>query len=202
MAAAPLKTRRREKALLVTSSLPAESLFAGSVGSARVQSKRATWRRISAWRNGALVEAQELEQRRQVAEFLAGSRRGAADEVEDLAVLQPVIGEPLHLTVLVEIDRDHALVDDLLIHERDFALGALRDVIEYLAVQGRDRRRRSHHDQHLVLAGADRNLLQRVGRQDIALLELLAGAPGECSAEQCHDRGRTEAAQAHGQAPR
>src|SRR5215218_238654 len=198
-AAAPVKTRRREKALIVTSSLPAESLFAGSVGIAGAESKRATWRRISASRNGvnqncaALVKAEQLEQRRQVAELLAGRRRGAADEVEDLAVLQSVIGEPLHLAVLVEIDRDHALVDDLLVHERDFALGALRDVIEYLAVQGCDRRRRAHHDQHLVLAGADRDLLQRVGRQYIALLELLAGAPGERRTEQCHGRGRTEA---------
>src|ERR1700730_6314733 len=41
---------------------------------------------------GALVEAQQLEQRRQVAELLARGRRGAADEVEDPAVLQPVIG--------------------------------------------------------------------------------------------------------------
>src|SRR5947199_107081 len=54
------------------------------------------------------METQQLEQRREVAEFLAGGRRGAADEVEDLAVLQPVIGEPDHLPVLVEIDRDDA----------------------------------------------------------------------------------------------
>jgi hypothetical protein len=40
MAAAPVKTRRREKVLIVTSSLPAESLLAASVGSARVQGKR------------------------------------------------------------------------------------------------------------------------------------------------------------------
>src|SRR5437764_928067 len=69
-----------------------------------------------------LVEAEQLEQRRQVAELLAGGRRGAADEVENLAVLQPVIGEPLHLAVLVEIDGDDPLVDDLLVHEGDFAL--------------------------------------------------------------------------------
>src|SRR5579883_1109570 len=61
-----------------------------------------------------LIEAQELEQRLQVAHLLAGGRGGAADEVEDLAVLEAVIGEPADLAVLVEIDRDHALVDDLL----------------------------------------------------------------------------------------
>src|SRR6195256_6308224 len=57
-----------------------------------------------------LAEAEQLEQRREVAEFLARGRRGAADEVEDLAVLQSVIGQPLHLAVLVEVDRDHPLV--------------------------------------------------------------------------------------------
>src|SRR4051794_30650461 len=41
--------------------------------------------------HGALAEAEQLEQRREVAELLARGRRGAADEVEDLAVLQPVI---------------------------------------------------------------------------------------------------------------
>src|SRR3569833_4066502 len=82
------------------------------------------------------VEAQQLEQRRQIAALLAGGRRGAADEVEDLAVLQAVIGKPAHLAVLVEIDRDHALVDHLLVHESNRALGTLRDVVEHLAIQG------------------------------------------------------------------
>src|ERR1700722_20397640 len=77
-----------------------------------------------------LIEAEQLEQRREVAELLARGLRGAADEVEDLAVLQPVIGEALHLAILVEIDRDDTLVDHLLIHEGDRAFGALRDVIE------------------------------------------------------------------------
>ena len=81
-----------------------------------------------------------------------------------------------YLALLVEIDRDHPLVDHLLVHERHFALGALRDVIEHLTVEGGDGGRRAHHDQHLILAGADRNLLERARRQDVALLELLAGA--------------------------
>src|SRR5437868_9612572 len=123
-----------------------------------------------------LPEADQLEQRREVAELLAGGRRGAADEVENLAILQAVIGEPHDLAVLVEIDRDHPLVDHLLVHEHHFALGALRDVIKHLAIQRGDGRRRPHHDQDLVLAGADRDLLQRAGWQDIALLELLASA--------------------------
>ena len=132
----------------------------------------------------------------QVIEFLARCRRGAADKVEDPAVLQPVIGEPLHLAVLVEIDRDHPLVDDPLVHECDRALGALRNVVENLAVEGRDRGGRSHHDQHLVLARADRNLLKRAGRQDVALLKLLAGAAAEHRAHQGDGGGGAHAAPA------
>src|SRR5207245_10349359 len=71
-----------------------------------------------------LVEAEELEQRREVAELLARGGRGAADEVEDPAVLQPVIGETPDLTIFVEIDRNHPLVDDLLVHEGDHSLRA------------------------------------------------------------------------------
>src|SRR5439155_14677771 len=127
----------------------------------------------------ALVEAEQLEQRRQVAELLARGRRGAADEVEYPAVLQPVIGEPLHLAVFVEIDRNHPLVDEPLVHEGDRTLGALRNVIEHFAVEGCDRGWRSHHDQHLILARPDRDLLERAGRKDIALLKLFAGASAQ-----------------------
>src|ERR1700694_4465404 len=150
----------------------------------------------------ALVEAEQLEQRRQVAELLARCRRGAADEVEYLAVLQPVIGEPLYLAVLVEIDRDDPLVDDLLVHERDRALGALRNVIEYLTVEGGDRGWRSHHDQHLILACPDRDLLKRTGGEDIALLELLAGAAAQHRAHQRDGSCSTHAAPARSKAAR
>src|SRR4051794_30597165 len=145
-----------------------------------------------------LPKAQQLEQRRQVAELLAGGRRGAADEVEDLAVLQAVIGEPPHLALLVEIDRDHPLVDDLLVHERHLALTPLRNVIKHLAVEGGDSGGGSHHDQHLILAGADRNLLQRAGRQDVALLELLAGTGAKDHAQQRYRHRRAKGAPVHG----
>ena len=94
------------------------------------------------------------------------------------AVLQAVVGDALHAAVLVEIDRHHPLVGHVLVEEGDAALGSLRDVIEDLAAQRRDGGGRAEHDQHLVLAGADRNLLQRAVGQHIALLELL-GAAGE-----------------------
>ena len=71
----------------------------------------------------------------------------------------------------------------------DRPLRALGDVIEDFTVQGRHGGGRAHHDQHLVLARADRDLLQRAGRQDIALLELLAGAAGQCGR---HQRSRSD----------
>src|SRR5262249_46360997 len=87
----------------------------------------------------------------------------------------------------------HALVDDMLIHEHDRPRGALGDVIEDFAVQGRHRRWRPQHDQHLVLAGADRNLLECSRRQDIALLELLAGATRKRAANQDGSRYHAQA---------
>ncbi|MGY4289567.1 hypothetical protein ACVWXO_008833 [Bradyrhizobium sp. LM2.7] len=53
------------------------------------------------------------------------------------------------------------------------------NVVKHLAVECRDGGGRAHHDQHLVLARTDRDLLERAGRQDVALLELFAGAPRE-----------------------
>src|SRR6478672_9774555 len=116
-AAAADSTPRREN-LPVTFHSLLRSLFCGSVGNAQRVGKR----RLGA--GAPLVEAEQLEQRGQVAELLARGRRGAANEVEDAAVLQPVIGEPLHLAVPVEIDRDHPLVDQPLVHEGDRPLGA------------------------------------------------------------------------------
>src|SRR5229473_6863952 len=187
-AAAADSTRRRES-LPVTFRSLLRLLFCGSVGNARQVGKR----RLGA---GALVEAEQLEQRRQVAEFLARGRRGAADEVEYPAVLQPVIGEPLHLAVFVEIDRDHPLVDEPLVHEGDRTLGTLRNVIEHLTVEGCDRRWRSHHDQHLILTRPDRDLLERARRQDIALLKLFAGASAQRRAHQGDGGNSAQAAPA------
>src|SRR6185437_4676491 len=123
----------------------------------------------------SLIEAEQLEQRRQIAHLLSRRRRGAADEVEDLTVLQSVIGKPADLTVLVEIDRDHPLIGNLVTHEGKRTRRALGDVIEHFTVEGCHRRGRAHDDQHLVLAGADWNLLERALGQDVTALELLAG---------------------------
>src|SRR5262249_14830416 len=68
------------------------------------------------------LEAEQLEEAREIIDLAPARRRGAADEVEDLAVLDAVIGEPLHAAVLVEIDRDHALIDRLLLQKCDRSL--------------------------------------------------------------------------------
>src|SRR5438105_7449345 len=73
-----------------------------------------------------------------VVQLDTGGRRGAADEVEHLAVLEPVVGQPLNPALLVEVDRDHPLVGDGLVHEGELLLGALGDVIEHLAADGGD----------------------------------------------------------------
>src|ERR1019366_5200619 len=149
----------------------------------------------------ALTPVERLEQRGHVVDLLARGRRGAADEVEYHAVLEPVIGEPPHLAVLVEIDRDDALIDDLVVHERDRTLGALRNVIEDLTVEGGDRGWRPHHDQDLILARPDGNLLKRARRQDVALLKLLA-ATAQCRANQCNRSGGAQPAPARCRAAR
>src|SRR6185312_11645550 len=102
--------------------------------------------------------------------------------------------EPFDPAALVEIDRDHALAGDLLVQERHVLLAALRDVIERLAADRGDGRGRAQHDQHLLLAGAERDLLQRALGNDIAalvhLLEGVAAATGEDDAESEHDHAK------------
>ena len=61
----------------------------------------------------------------------------------------------------------------------DGAFGALRNVIESFAADGRDRRGRAEHDQHLFLRRAERDLLERAFGQHIAALKRFAEAPGE-----------------------
>ena len=45
-------------------------------------------------------------------EFGAGRWRGARHEINELAVLHAIIGDALDLLVLIEIDREDALVGD------------------------------------------------------------------------------------------
>src|ERR1700722_12196429 len=165
-----------------------------------LNSRSSRVKRFRLLRSTRVQRGHKLQQRRQVVELLARRRRGSTDKVEYPAVLQSVIGKPLHLPVLVEIDRDHPLVDQPLIHESDRTLGALRDVIEDFAVEGCDGGGRPHHDQHLVLARADRNLLKRPRWKNVTLLKLLAGAAAEHGTDEGNGGGRTHAAPARSQA--
>ena len=71
--------------------------------------------------------------------------------------------------VRVEIDRQDTLVDQLRLHEGDRTRARLRDVIEHLVVEGRRRRGRAERQQHLLAAGADRDQVERLLVDDIAL---------------------------------
>src|SRR4029079_5351847 len=66
---------------------------------------------------------------------LAAGRRRPRDKVEDLAVLETVIGDLGDTAVGAEIDRQHMLVDDAGVVEGDVALARLRDVVEGLVVE-------------------------------------------------------------------
>src|SRR5690606_41344269 len=62
--------------------------------------------------------------------LLAACGRGARDEVEDLAVLQPIIGDLGYTVVRPEIDGQHFRADPLRLLEGDGPLAGRRDVIE------------------------------------------------------------------------
>ena len=68
-------------------------------------------------------------------------------------------------------------------------LGALRNVVEHLAADGRDRRGRAEHDQHLLLGRPERDLLERPFRHDVAaLIGLGEKQPPSSSAHGEHGR--------------
>src|SRR5689334_13512643 len=116
------------------------------------------------------MQADVLEYITQVAQFLAAGRRCLRIEVENLSVLQTVVCESCYPAILVEIDRDNALVDDLMGHEGGRALRFLRDVIEGIAVDSGDRGGGAKHDQYLFLRSADRDLFECAFRQHITAL--------------------------------
>ena len=154
----------------------------------RVESKRARVMRGPFLRQRAVsaaerIEADVLEDVAQIAQLLAAGRRGLRHEVEHFAVLQTVIGKPRNPAVLVEIDRDHPLVHDLIGHEGRRALRLLRNVIKRFAAHGGDGGGGAEHDQHLLLRRADRNLLERAFLQHIAALQRLGVLPQPASAK-------------------
>src|SRR4051812_17324027 len=87
-------------------------------------------------RGGELLVGAEVEQREEISEVIdlaPAGRRCPRDVVENLAVLEPVVGEPLNATALIEIDRDDSLIHHLLLQKGDGTFGALRDVVKCLA---------------------------------------------------------------------
>src|SRR5690606_19817239 len=124
--------------------------------------------RLFAARNGPDSASENIGALAEVAEDLleqtilvrVGGRRSAADEVEHLAVLQTVLGNPFDGTGAREVDRDDAPVHLLGRQKRDL-LGRARDVVEGIArPDGARRGRRAEHHPDLLLSHARLDLLQ------------------------------------------
>src|SRR3954468_23024189 len=122
------------------------------------------------WSNTESEELEGVEDVCKIGDLVATGRRGAGDIVENLAILHAVIGQPIDPAAAVKVDGDNPLIDHLLRHESHRTLRALRDVVKHLAAYGRDRRRRTEDDQHLLLARSNRNLLERAFRDQVTLL--------------------------------
>lgn len=139
------------------------------------------------------MQADIFENIAQVAQFLAAGWRGLRIEVENLSVLQAVVRKSCYATVLIEIYRDHALVDDLMGHEGGRALRFLRDVIEGIAIDGGDGGGGAKYDQDLFLRCADRNLFECAFRQHIPALQGFGRAAAAREGERgCKDSGKAD----------
>ena len=109
----------------------------------------------------------------QEARFLAAGRGGAADEVEDSAILQAVEGNALDAEVFVEVDRRHLLVDDLLAHELESATGLLADVVPVPVADGGNGRGRTEGLEDLIAAHAFPDLGNGALIRQITAMEFL-----------------------------
>src|SRR5262249_11006747 len=118
-----------------------------------------------------------------------------ADEVENPSVLHSIISQALDASVLVEIDRDDPLVHYLLRQKRGF-FGALGNIIEHLAVDRRDGRRRAEHDQNLLLGRAERNLLEGAFLDYVPMVIGLRETAGERQCGGNRDRDSDQATSA------
>ncbi len=120
------------------------------------------------------------------ARVLAAGRRRARDEIEDLAVLQAVIGDVGDALVGTEIDGDDALVDEPRSHEGHRTNPLLRDVVEDLVVERGGGGRRAQREDHLFAAGAHRHQLERLVVDHVALRQGFRTA--SASARHCSPR--------------
>jgi hypothetical protein len=132
---------------------------------------------ISAAKDVALAEiAEELFQQAIILAARSGGR--AADVVEDLAVLHPVIRDAIDRAALIEINGDDLPVFLGWLHKAGLPHGA-GDVIECAAVTERARgRRRAKAHANLLLAHARLNLHQVVLLKLSSVLGDLLGASG------------------------
>ncbi len=134
-----------------------------------------------------LREAQEAAEQ-VLNEALLGSagRRGAADEVEHLAVLQTVVGDALDLLLRREINGEHALIGDFVGREGHSPVHLLADVVPRATADGGGCRGRAEQHEHLLGRGADLHLFQRVLVEQVAARDLPVVA--EAASERCRER--------------
>src|SRR4051794_14817976 len=96
----------------------ASALAEGGGATPAIRSDQARRRRVENSPSARSAPAEDAEHVAQVTELLAAGRRGAADIIEDLAVLHAVIGQPLDFAAAIEIHRHDASVGFLLRQER------------------------------------------------------------------------------------
>src|SRR5690606_2115132 len=89
--------------------------------------------------------------------ILAARRGRAGNEVEDLAVLHPVMGYILNPAILAKVDRQDLLVCDARVHKGDRTTARLRNVVQDLIVERGSCRRRAKCKQNLFAARAHRH---------------------------------------------
>lgn len=135
------------------------------------------------------METDILEDVAQIAQLLAAGRRGLRQEIEDLAVFESVVCKSRHTAILVEINRDHALIDDFVRQEGGRALRLLRNVVEGLPVHGGHGRRRAKDDEHLFLRCPDGNLFQGTFGEHVASLQGFRHAAAGSKAGSAKKRG-------------
>src|SRR5690606_28430565 len=121
---------------------------------------------------------------------LVGGWRGTADEVENLAVLDPVLGNALDHARTREVDRNNPPVH-LLRGQEGHLLGRAGDVIEGVArSNGACRRRRAQHHPDLLLGHARLDLLQLGWLEVVTVLRNNRAGTACCNEPRKHHSAR------------